>query len=224
MEEKAGVIYILTNPSFPEYVKIGYADDVDKRVAQLNGYESVPYSFRIYATYEVSKRLADKIVHRIIDRINSDLRVKETINGKTRVREFYAMPANEAYSLLYDIAELSDRLDCLKKYELTSDDKNEVKHAEEVKKNYERKRKALTFSEYGIPLGAELVYVKDTNIKCIVVSEKKVEFEGKHYSLSALAGELNVRSGSTNRAVAGTDVFSYNGEILSIQLRQRLGI
>ena len=33
--EKAGVIYILTNPSFPEYVKIGYADDVEKRLAQL---------------------------------------------------------------------------------------------------------------------------------------------------------------------------------------------
>ena len=73
-------------------------------------------------------------------------------------------------------------------------------------------------------MGAELVYVKDENIKCVVISEKKVEFEGKQYSLSALAGELNVRSGSTNRAVAGTDVFSYNGEILSIQLRQRLGI
>ncbi len=28
--DKAGVIYILTNPSFPEYVKIGYADDIDK--------------------------------------------------------------------------------------------------------------------------------------------------------------------------------------------------
>lgn len=23
-----GVIYILTNPSFPDYVKIGYADDI----------------------------------------------------------------------------------------------------------------------------------------------------------------------------------------------------
>ena len=34
--EKAGVIYILTNPSFPEYVKIGYADDVNKRLSQLN--------------------------------------------------------------------------------------------------------------------------------------------------------------------------------------------
>ena len=28
--DKTGVIYILTNPSFPEYVKIGYADDIDK--------------------------------------------------------------------------------------------------------------------------------------------------------------------------------------------------
>ena len=34
--DKAGVIYILTNPSFPEYVKIGYADDIDKRLQQLN--------------------------------------------------------------------------------------------------------------------------------------------------------------------------------------------
>ena len=36
MIEKVGVIYILTNPSFPEYVKIGYADDIDKRLQQLN--------------------------------------------------------------------------------------------------------------------------------------------------------------------------------------------
>ena len=28
-----GVIYILTNPSIKEYVKIGYADDVEKRFA-----------------------------------------------------------------------------------------------------------------------------------------------------------------------------------------------
>lgn len=31
-----GCIYILTNPSFPEYVKNGYADDIDKRLKQLN--------------------------------------------------------------------------------------------------------------------------------------------------------------------------------------------
>ena len=48
----AGVIYILTNPSFPEYVKIGYADDLDKRLQQLKSSECIPYAFRVYATYE----------------------------------------------------------------------------------------------------------------------------------------------------------------------------
>ena len=30
-----GVIYILTNPSFPQYVKIGYADNVDQMVERM---------------------------------------------------------------------------------------------------------------------------------------------------------------------------------------------
>ena len=30
MNDKKAVIYILTNPSFPGYVKIGYVDDIDK--------------------------------------------------------------------------------------------------------------------------------------------------------------------------------------------------
>ena len=36
MNDKKGVIYILINPSFPDYVKVEYADDVDKRLKQLN--------------------------------------------------------------------------------------------------------------------------------------------------------------------------------------------
>ena len=60
MEETAGYIYTLTNPSFPEYVKIGYADDVEKRLNQLNRTECTPFAFRLYATYEVPNRLADK--------------------------------------------------------------------------------------------------------------------------------------------------------------------
>ena len=33
--DTAGYIYILTNPSFPEYVKIGYADNVEKRLGYV---------------------------------------------------------------------------------------------------------------------------------------------------------------------------------------------
>ena len=64
--DKSGVIYILTNPSFPEYVKIGYADDIDKRLQQLNRSECIPFAFRVYATYEVNSRLSDLKIHSII--------------------------------------------------------------------------------------------------------------------------------------------------------------
>ena len=48
-----GVIYILTNPSFPDYIKIGYADNIENRLRQLNNSECTPFAFRVYATYEV---------------------------------------------------------------------------------------------------------------------------------------------------------------------------
>lgn len=62
-----GYIYILTNPSFSDYVKIGYADDVKKRLDQLNRSECTPFAFRVYATYEVDVRLNDMKIHDVID-------------------------------------------------------------------------------------------------------------------------------------------------------------
>ena len=44
MKNKNGVIYILTNPSFPEYVKIGYATNIEDRLKQLNRSETIPYA------------------------------------------------------------------------------------------------------------------------------------------------------------------------------------
>ena len=91
-----GCIYILTNPSFPTYVKIGYADDVNARVRQLNRTECTPFAFRVYATYAVNARLTDMKLHDIIDKLNPELRSIDNVNGKKRVREFYAMTAEDA--------------------------------------------------------------------------------------------------------------------------------
>lgn len=82
MSDKKGVIYILTNPSFPDYVKIGYADDIDKRLKQLNRSECIPFAFRVYATYEVNSRLSDLKLHTIIDKLNPDLRSIDDFNGQ----------------------------------------------------------------------------------------------------------------------------------------------
>ena len=79
MADHIGYIYILTNPSFPQYVKIGYADDVEKRLAQLNRSECIPFAFRIYATYEVQSRLSDLKVHSIIDKLNPNLRTIDNV-------------------------------------------------------------------------------------------------------------------------------------------------
>ena len=81
MADHIGYIYILTNPSFPQYVKIGYADDVERRLAQLNRSECIPFAFRIYATYEVQSRLSDLKVHSIIDKLNPNLRTIDDVKG-----------------------------------------------------------------------------------------------------------------------------------------------
>lgn len=43
----AGVIYILTNKAFSNLVKIGYADDLNRRVNQLNSSDALPYPFEV---------------------------------------------------------------------------------------------------------------------------------------------------------------------------------
>ena len=130
--EKAGVIYILTNPSFPEYVKIGYADDVNKRLAQLNRSECIPFAFRVYATYEVSSRLSDLKIHEIIDKLNPNLRSIENFEGKKRVREFYAMTKEDAYFILEAIAEIHGCTDKLKRIQPTKDEQVDEEIAERI--------------------------------------------------------------------------------------------
>lgn len=110
-----GVIYVLTNPSFPEYVKIGYADDLEKRLRQLNNSECLPFAFRVYCIYEVEERLKDKDVHLLIDKLNPSLRAIDSFDGKTRIKEFYNMNPEDAYEILLSIAKVSNTVDRLKR-------------------------------------------------------------------------------------------------------------
>jgi len=65
--DNTGVIYILTNPSFLEYVKIGYADSIDKRLQQLNRSECIPFILNRIIELKLEEREAedvkDKIIH-----------------------------------------------------------------------------------------------------------------------------------------------------------------
>ena len=127
-----GYIYILTNPSFPQYVKIGYATDVKQRLAELNRSTAVPFAFRVYATYEVDSALSDKKLHAILDKLNPDLRSTEEVDGKKRVREFYAMPPEDAYAILEAIAEINGFKHRLKKWKATAEEQRDEQAAQEI--------------------------------------------------------------------------------------------
>lgn len=214
-----GVIYILTNPSFPEYVKIGYADDVNQRLAQLNRSECIPFAFRIYATYEVTSRLSDKKVHSIIDKINPDLRSIDDFNGKKRVREFYAMTPEDAYGILEAIAEINGLKDCLKKYQMTESESKTRHWLKNMIMIILNGPSNFSFKACNISAGEEIEYYENPDIKAIVVDDRTVTYNGENYSLTALAKKLSGKKYS----IAGPKFFKYKGEWLN-DIRHRLGV
>lgn len=210
-----GVIYILTNPSFPDYVKIGYANNIEKRLKQLNRSETIPFAFRVYAIYEVEQRLTDKELHKLIDTLNPDLRTIENFDGTERVKEFYAMSAEEAYSLLECIAKISGTTDRLNRMTPEGHEILDEEIAEEVRET--ARLGPFRFSECGIQPGEEVVSIDDPSIKAVVVDDRHIEYEGETTSLSALAQRIR----GSRHGIAGPRFFTYEGELLA-ERRNRL--
>jgi hypothetical protein len=66
-----------------------------------------------------------------------------------------------------------------------------------------------------IPLGSELTFVRDPNVKCEVVDNKKIKFEGDITSLSGSALTAINRMGYSWSQIAGPHYWEYEGETLS---------
>ena len=209
-----GYIYILTNPSFPDYVKIGYADSIDSRLQQLNNSECTPFAFRVYATYEVDSRLSDLKIHAIIDKLNSDLRSIDNFNGKKRVREFYAMSAEDAYSLLEAIAEIHNFTNRLKKWEPNLAEIKAEAVAEDIQLEKKARHSNWTFDDWRIPNNAELEYVNDSSIKCIVANRRKVEYNGEILYMTQLARRITSKESIVHGPGWFAQNFKYNGELI----------
>lgn len=213
-----GVIYILTNPSFPEYVKIGYANDLASRLKQLNKSETIPFAFRAYATYDVDHRLTDKQLHSLIDNLNPDLRSVETFNGKTRTKEFFAMSPEEAYAILEAIAKISGTTDRLHRVTPTGDEIKDEETAFEIKS--EARRGPFRFSMVGIEPGSVITFYNDETITAEVVDDRSIRYGDEVTSLSKAAAMV---LGDEGRSVAGPMYWKYEGKALS-SIRSEMGL
>ena len=191
--EVKGYIYILTNPSFPNLVKIGYAKDVERRVKELNRSSCIPFSFRIYGYYKVNTELSDKALHNIIDKINPDLRAIEPQEGnrKERKREFYEMSPEDAFSILEGIAQIHGLESNLVRVAKTRIDIEEEKQAKEIEdyseekfinSNPNMKELYLTLKNRILELGSVVVepkklyiaYKRNTNFCDILFRKNKI--------------------------------------------------
>lgn len=213
----AGVIYILVNPAFPSLVKIGYADDIERRLRSLNRNSGLPDPYHCYATYRVKKRLEDLKLHCLIDTLDSDLR-------HTSNREFYDMEKEKAFSILYAIAQINGDEDLLQLNPLDDDffgDADELKAEvvpEEKHGAQREKLKRMTFKEINIPVGAVLHFKEDSSVTVTVADSKStvIMADGTRQKISRAVGIIKEAAGTANTSGSyqGAAYFSYEGELL----------
>ncbi len=206
-DEFKGYIYILENSIYDNQgiVKIGYASNPEQREKDLNNHPGVATPFRLYATYEVKRKLEDETLFKLIEGINPDLRVVEQYKGKKRKREFFKMGKEEAYRMLECIAQISGTIGRLKKIK---QDKDAIAEDKAVK---ETRLGAFSFGQCGIKPGAILKFVKDPGKTAEVVDDKRVRYDNYVTSLSSLAKDLL----GSNYGVQGPRYFTYKGKLLT---------
>lgn len=223
-KDSQGVIYILTNPSFPDYVKIGYADDVQKRLKELNRSECIPFAFRLYAYYKVPRRLTDMKLHQMIDKLNPNLRSIEEFDGKTRKREFYNMSATDAYSILETIAQITGSEGNLVLVEPTAKEVKDDEEAEEIRiKRTQTKLPKLDWMiEQGlVKLGDKICVISHPEETATIIDGKHVEYNGEAMSMNVFGckatGWSAIRSYANMKLVDGKKTL---GEMREEKMRE----
>lgn len=211
-------IYIFTNPSFSKYVKIGSATDPQKRLNDANSSTWTPKAFRLYGTYETAGENADKILHKLIERLDDELRVSDVVKGHERKREFFEMSPEKAWAILDDIATISGTKDRLWKNDKWTTDEmlEDASSTSDDVKTISKATKRFDFEKYGIQLGSTLKFKYDDSIQVKTLIDGNVEYKGEKISLSKLSENLMVeRTGKRWKGYQGPAYFTYNGVLLT---------
>lgn len=147
----------------------------------------MPFAFRLYAYYKVSKRLTDMKLHQMIDRLNPNLRSIEEFDGKTRKREFYNMSASDAYSILETIAQINGLEDHLVLVEPSAKQIKDEEEAEEIRtKRTQTKLPKLDWMiEQGlVKPGDKICVISYPNEVATIIDGRHVEYNGETMSMN----------------------------------------
>lgn len=195
------IIYILINEAMPGYVKIGRTSNLEQRIRSLDT-TSVPLPFECF--YACTVRDANFVEKQLHDTF-LDHRVRSS-------REFFEISPERVVSALKikigEIENVTPKQDFVENIE----DQQALNQARS-------RRSVFNFKMVDIPIGAEIYYINDENIKARVTSlrgQKTIEFEGEQTSPSAAAQKLL----GYPYQVQGTVYWMYEGETLDERHRR----
>lgn len=194
-------IYVLTNESMPDLVKIGHTNkDIEQRIKELDN-TSTPLPFQCFYAAEVTDA---RIVETKLHRIFSDKRIRTN-------REFFRIDPNQVKEAI----QLAEIKEVTPTQEIVND-AIDIVALEKYNINEER-RNNITFKELSIPINSVLYFTKDNSINCVVIKESpsRVMFEGKESSLSGAALKALNNMGFNWISARGGDFWKYEDETLT---------
>lgn len=194
-----GIVYVLTNSVMPGLVKIGMTtrENIDTRMKELYG-TGVPIPFEC--------KYACKVKPSDCSKIEKALHTAFEPNRINVNREFFQIKPEQAMAILelFHREDITDEVTLEIDDDLTSDDKAAK---EKIKQS---RRPPLNYKEMGIEPAMRLTYTKDPSIEVIVIGEKKVLFEDKEQSLTAVTRKLL----GLNHDVQPTGYWNFEGKNL----------
>lgn len=189
------IVYVLTNPSMPGLVKIGFTadEDANRRIGQL--YTSgVPVPFNLeFACRVPNAHEVERALHLAFGphRINPG-------------REFFRIEPEQAIVIL-KLLHVQDATT-----EVAAQP-NEVPRVDtEAGEQLRKRRPNLNFTEMQIPIGAELVSIYDDSV-ATVIGPRKVLHQGDPTSLTAATKRVL----QVEYAVNPGPHWTYNGKTIS---------
>jgi len=192
------IVYILTNESMPDTIKVGITDNLERRMRELDN-TSTPLPFECYYAVEVQDaKVIEKKIHEGLD----DKRVRQN-------REFFNATPEQAKAIL-EIAEVMGGKNVTPKEDIV-----ETPQDKQALENARKKRGRIDyFGILGIQKGTTLTFSKDENITCVVSDNGKIIFRDKETTLSGSALLVTNEMGYDWGQVQGAGYWCYQGKTL----------
>lgn len=201
----SGIVYCLTNPAMPGYVKIGRTDNDDLvvRLKQLDT-TSVPLPFEcVYAVKVDDPIRAERLLHDAF----ADHRVRST-------REFFEVGPPRVVAAM----QVTGGTDVTPGTDIVED-----AESQRALNEARSRRENFNFGMVGIPVGTQLYFLANSDdspaVTAIVTSNNRISLDGAETSLSGAAGRI-LRGRGMSSNVAGTEYWYFEGESLADRRRR----